>query len=960
MCPFGDADIFRAQQPKERAFSQPMRPSLSVKAASELLGVSIPTLRRWDRTGILRAHRNPVSNYRVYDEAELRAWMSQQHHEPSIESKLLRTQGDSLFGREDTLSELHAKRAAGHSLIVLVGPPGVGKTRALQTWLSALPDEEVACNVVAGPCRSAEDLTTVILSGIELPVRARSPEARIVDMLDWFRDKRFQVVALDEIENLDDDAQSLIGQIAATGVRVVATSRVRPRIADVTLLPLVALSYPSEHETLPVEAAKESAAAQLFIAHAQKRGALKVLDDEVWFYAGVIARRLEGLPLALTLAASRTLELGVARLAEELAHSLDAITIDVDVPLQQRTLQATVATSLDRLEPLPLALLEVATVLPDGFSLEELEALAGTQVRESQEGRCAPPGSLQGVHLPPHLRVLLDHSIVTAHQREGAAATLSFAIHTLVREVTRSRISPLRKLALEEQHAVFRAGQARILADDRTPRAVLRVARAARAFRQAFEWTELHPTHPDAASMGAELASALGRLIESHGPSDGLTSLLDRAAACANTHAVSPARRAEIEFYRGFARVETWDLVGARKQLEYARTLASGGVHPRIEANAWAQLAWVAAREGRALDADQIRDAMAELTTKLDDPRLEMVVTGLQAVLDINRARFARARQGVERWRIRAVGVGDATHEAFAIGSLGCLALEEHGPSETLPHFDRAIQVATRMHSPTADAIFRGYRAMALHQLHDAGADEAYQDAIARAERAHSLVFAALFRGWHAVLRAQQGRTEEASRTLDLMSAFADWDVSHTLLSLMRGHIDLAEAREARANGNAAGEARSLATAARRLSLVDEAQRLGIRELRVVLDYLARALREALPEAPPKARGLVIGWQGAFLRIDGVETSLERHRTLRRLVWELALRRLTDPASRASVESLVKATWPGEALDASTGAHRLRVAMSTLRGFGLQALLEHEKDGYRLDPAGNLLIVKDR
>ncbi len=736
-----------------------------------------------------------MSNYRVYDEAVLRAWLAQQRTEVAVETKPTRVLGDALVGRDDTLTDLDARRAAGHNLIVLVGPPGVGKTRTLQAWVNALPSDEVACNVSAGTCRSADELTVVILSRIDLPVRARSPEARVADMLAYFRSKRQQVVALDEIENLDDGAQSLIGQIASTGVRVVATSRVRPRLAEASFLPLSALPYPSEHDARPIEAAKQSAAVQLFIAHAQKRGALKVVDDEVWRFAGAIARRLEGLPLALTLAASRTLELGVARLSEELALSLDAISVGMDGPLQQRTLQATVATSLDRLGPEAQALLELATVLPDGFLLDELEALAGGSVRTL-------------------FRVLLDHSIVNAQQRDGAAATLSFAIHTVVREVTRERISPPRQLELGRQHAVFRAREARNLADDRTPRAVLQVARAARAFRQAFEWTELHHDEPDAPAMGAELASALGRLIESHGPSDGLTALLDRAAARANTSEISPARRAEIEFYRGFARVETWDLVGARKQLEYARTLASGGVHPRIEANAWAQLAWVAAREGRAFDADQIRDAMAELTTKLDDPRLEMIVTGLHAVLDINRARFARARQGVERWRVRAVGVGDATHEAFAIGSLGCLALEEHGPEETLPHFDRAIQVATRMHSPTADAIFHGYRAMALHQLGDPRAHDAYLDAITRAERAHSLVFAALFRGWHAVLRAQQGHTEEASRTLDLMSAFADWDVSHIMLSLMRGHIDLAEAREARAHGHAAAEARSLATAA--------------------------------------------------------------------------------------------------------------------------------------------------
>jgi hypothetical protein len=142
---------------------------------------------------------------------------------------------------------------------------------------------------------------------------------------------------------------------------------------------------------------------------------------------------------------------------------------------------------------------------------------------------------------------------------------------------------------------------------------------------------------------------------------------------------------------------------------------------------------------------------------------------------------------------------------------------------------------------------------------------------------------------------------------------------------------------------------------------VDETQRLGIRELRIILDYLARAVRDALPEAPSDASAdLFVGWQGAFLRVDGVETSLQRHRTLRRLLWELALRRLTDPAGRADAESLVRATWPGEAADAPAGAHRLRVALSTLRGFGLQGVLVHEGDGYRLDPSVNLWLVKER
>ena len=113
---------------------------------------------------------------------------------------------------------------------------------------------------------------------------------------------------------------------------------------------------------------------------------------------------------------------------------------------------------------------------------------------------------------------------------------------------------------------------------------------------------------------------------------------------------------------------------------------------------------------------------------------------------------------------------------------------------------------------------------------------------------------------------------------------------------------------------------------------------------------LARAVRPqayVAPKAP--ANALTIGSSGRWFRTPGGETvSLHRRRTLSRIVDALARRREADPGKPMSWAELQSAAWPGEKLVKDAGAHRVRVAVSSLRKLGLAEHLLTRGDGYLL------------
>ena len=291
----------------------------------------------------------------------------------------------SLVGRKEEIAEVKALLDRTR-LVTLSGPGGVGKTRLAVAVAQRLHDR-FAAGIVFVPL-AAVTRPEQVMAGIARAVGAdlagtRAPLEALAEQLG---DGRWLLV-LDNLEQVLDAASDL-GELLARcpGVAILATSRTVLRLRAERAYPVTPLSLPADPAGVPVEALLASPAVALFVERARA-----VRHDFALTQANAAAvvelcRRLEGLPLAIELAAARTRLLDPDAILARLAGSLDALgTGAVDLPERQRTLRATVDWSVDLLEEAERSLLETTAIFVDGWTLQAAAQVAGLDEDQALE-----------------------------------------------------------------------------------------------------------------------------------------------------------------------------------------------------------------------------------------------------------------------------------------------------------------------------------------------------------------------------------------------------------------------------------------------------------------------------------------------------------------------------------------------------------------------------------------------
>ena len=192
------------------------------------------------------------------------------------------------------------------------------------------------------------------------------------------------LLILDNLEQVVSAAADL-GELLARcpGVAILATSRTVLGVRAEREYPVPSLPLPTDPATVSVEEVAGSPAVALFVDRARAVRPGFALTGGNATAVTEICRRLEGLPLAIELAAARTRLLDPDALLRRLAASFDALgTGAVDMPERQRTLRATVEWSVSLLEDAERSLLETVAVFVDGWAVE-----AAAQVADLAEGR---------------------------------------------------------------------------------------------------------------------------------------------------------------------------------------------------------------------------------------------------------------------------------------------------------------------------------------------------------------------------------------------------------------------------------------------------------------------------------------------------------------------------------------------------------------------------------------------
>jgi predicted ATPase len=292
----------------------------------------------------------------------------------------------SLVGREQAIGEVAALIGGpGGRLVTLTGPGGVGKTR-LAVAVGERQRDRFDAGTAFVPLAAVTDPGLVLadvgravgadLAGTGSPVDALAE--RIGDGA-W-------LLILDNLEQVTGAAPDL-GELLADcpGVTILATSRTALglRAEQEYPVPPLPLPLPADPATAPVAELAAAPAVALFVDRARAVRPGFTLTPGNATAVAEICRRLEGLPLAIELAAARTRLLDPATLLHRLTASLDALgTGAVDLPERQQTLRATVEWSVGLLDDAERSLLETTAVFVDGWTIE-----AAAQVAELDEDR---------------------------------------------------------------------------------------------------------------------------------------------------------------------------------------------------------------------------------------------------------------------------------------------------------------------------------------------------------------------------------------------------------------------------------------------------------------------------------------------------------------------------------------------------------------------------------------------
>jgi predicted ATPase/class 3 adenylate cyclase len=294
----------------------------------------------------------------------------------------------SLVGREQAIGELAGLLAGpGVRLVTLTGPGGVGKTR-----LALAVGDRVGGRFGSGAVfvpLAGVTAPELVVGGIGRAVGAdlAGAGAPLPALAEQLGDGAWLLI-LDNLEQVTGAARDLDELLArCPGVVMLATSRTVLGLRAEREYPVPPLPLPTEPAGMPagppgmpLPELMASPAVALFVDRARAVRPGFALTDANAAAVVAICRRLDGLPLAIELAAARTRLLDPAALLDRLCTSLDALgTGAVDLPDRQRTLRATVEWSVGLLDDAERSLLETMAIFTGGWTVQAAAEIAGLE-----------------------------------------------------------------------------------------------------------------------------------------------------------------------------------------------------------------------------------------------------------------------------------------------------------------------------------------------------------------------------------------------------------------------------------------------------------------------------------------------------------------------------------------------------------------------------------------------------
>jgi predicted ATPase/class 3 adenylate cyclase len=575
------------------------------------------------------------------------------HYDPEAIPHNLPLQLTSFIGRNRELAEA-GKLLAQSRMLTLVGVGGIGKSR-LSLELAAKMLEDFGDGVwlvELGNLSDARLVPQAVASVLGVKEAAGRPVSEALTR--YFEDRR-SLLILDNCEHLLDACAELTKQVLRSGMqaKVLASSREPLRVAGET--------------TYPVPALPESEAERLFLDRAVAAKPSFRVNGSAGAVASV-CRRLDGIPLAIELAAARVRTLAVESIAARLDDRFRLLTTgDRTLLPRQQTLRALIDWSYDLLTEEERAVFRRLAVFAGGWMLDAAEAVCGF-------------GAIDRANVVEHVTQLADKSLVVV-EPEGERYRLLETVREYAQErLTESHeLEEVRNRHLEFYVAFCEQARPQLVGPDQG-KWLARVDLERKNILAAHAWCGRAP-------RGAELGLQLVYMLRPYWLNRGLLGLGQRVNADALGHPGAQERNlarcralfvaGQLSFYMGryrqaqqyleesvaigremgdkrrvgaalqplgMAHLGQGDLATARRYLEEAFASAEALSEPREIAAAASTLAQLYRAEGSLDAAEPLCERVLDLARELDDR--ESIAIGL-----LNVAMVAMGRQNDERAR---------------------------------------------------------------------------------------------------------------------------------------------------------------------------------------------------------------------------------------------------------------------------------------------------------------------
>ncbi len=673
----------------------------------------------------------------------------------------------SFFGRDDDVASVKDSLKS-HRLVTLTGSAGVGKTR-----LAIHVGEELLDRYLDGVWFA--DFATISDPELVASVAAQAvgmsqKEERRVDeaIAQWLRRKNVLLI-FDNCEHVWEVAAALAHTIltAAQDVRILATSRRRLYVGGETVYRLPSLAVPQESSRLTSDLALRYSAVALFADRAKAADAAFALDDESAPIISKICRRLDGIPLAIELAAARVTVLSIPNLAQRLNERFGLLTSGSRLALpRQQTLLALIDWSFELLEPKEQLFFARLGILAGGFDIDTAASVCAGDALEE-------PSVLE------LLVSLVDKSLIVADttgERERFRLLESTAAYALEKL---KALGEYERLA--RRHAEYFRNQATIADEKYGSDSTIGWVKAAKLeldnYRAALEWTL---TRENDAVVGGAIAGALGWLWwqAALGVEGRYWIELALARVGKDDH---PAIVASLWMASSL-------LTNGKRKYEAAQkavALYEASCNLQGTARARRFIGWSLYHMGRFDEAREEIDRAAGASLSCGDESSAAYCLLLMGLIEMSRGDFATGRTLFNQGIAKLNALGDELGSSIALGNMAELEFASDDPMQALRYANQALAIVATGRTLALTAMWHANSAIYRVAVGDlAGATESARSAVELAQPEQDNLSVATALQHLALLASLAGDKRRAAQVLGYVNKQYD------RFGITRGHTE--------------------------------------------------------------------------------------------------------------------------------------------------------------------------